>query len=59
MHMMRSSTSAASGSQLNRAFMRVQAHTPASPNRSKHSRRKPNRALMSLACREAGLQLKV
>ena len=50
MHMMRSSTSAASGSQLKRAFMRVQAQTPASPSRSKHSRRKPNSALMSLAC---------
>ena len=46
-----SSMSAASGSQLNSVLRRCQALSPCwSPSRSRHSRRKPNSALMSAAC---------
>ena len=46
-----SSMLAASGSQLNSAFRRVQAQMPCgSPSRSMHSMRNPKSALMSAAC---------
>ena len=58
MQMMRSSMSAASGSQLNRELSRVQAQTPCwSPSRSMHSRRKPKSALMSAACAYCQVQI--
>ena len=53
MQTMRSSMSAARGSQLKRELMRCQAQSPCwSPMRSMHSSRNPNSALMSEACRQ-------
>ncbi len=52
MHRTLSSIVAANGSQLKRLLRRFQAQMPCcSPNRSVHSSRNPNSALMSEACR--------